>query len=85
MESVKSNESKKEVLTLEEACVYTGLSKSKMYKHTHQREIPHYKPQGKKIYFKREELISWLLSNKVKTMQEIEDDADRYLLNKKRA
>ncbi len=81
MELQNSKECKKEVLTLEEACAYTGLSKSKMYKHTHQREIPHYKPQGKKIYFKREELISWLLSNRVKTIQELEDESIKYLLN----
>jgi len=55
----------KPVLTMNEAEIYTGLKKSYLYKLTSTNEIPHYKPRGKKIYFKREELIAWCLSNKV--------------------
>ncbi|CAM4279604.1 helix-turn-helix domain-containing protein [Gillisia limnaea] len=51
----------KEVLTLEEACLYTGISRSYMYKLTSTEKIPHFKPRGKFIYFEREKLNSWLL------------------------
>ncbi|WP_034919649.1 helix-turn-helix domain-containing protein [Gillisia sp. CAL575] len=52
----------KEVLTLEEACQYTGISRSYMYKLTSSEKIPYCKPRGKLIYFEREKLNSWLLN-----------------------
>ena len=30
-----------------------------------EKRLPHYKPQGKKIYFKRDELLDWLLSHRI--------------------
>ena len=53
----------KEVLTLDEACQYTGISRSYMYKLTSLEKIPHSKPNGKMIYFDRKKLDSWLLRN----------------------
>ena len=53
----------KTVLNFVEACEFTGLSKTYMYKLTHQGRIPHFKPHGKNIYFNREELEQWLLQN----------------------
>ena len=44
----------KNVLTFDEACTYTGISY--MYKLTCGSRIPHYKPNGKNIYFDRAEL-----------------------------
>lgn len=54
----------KEVLTFEEACEYTGISKSYLYKLTSSGMIPYAKPNGKMIFFERKELVSWLLQNK---------------------
>lgn len=53
----------KKVLTLEEACRYTGISRGYMYKLTSSERIPHSKPSGKMIYFDRKKLDSWLLRN----------------------
>jgi len=53
----------KEVLTLEEACEYTGISRSYMYKLTSAGKIPHSKPRRKAIYFDKKQLNSWLLGN----------------------
>ena len=44
----------KNVLTFDEACTYTGISRT--YKLTCGSRIPHYKPNGKNIYFDRAEL-----------------------------
>ena len=60
----------KKVLTLAEACQYMGISKSSMYKLTYRSLIPHYCPTGKLIYFKLEELESWLLQNRRSTDNE---------------
>ena len=57
--------SRKNVLTLEQLEAYSGLSKSTIYKLTLDRLIPHYKPGGKKIYFKRSEIDEWLLNNPI--------------------
>lgn len=68
----------KEVLTFEEACTYTGLSKSAMYKHTMNATVPCYRPTGKLVYFNRQELIDWLLQNRYATDAEIADKAQHY-------
>lgn len=54
----------KTILNFEEACKYIGVSDSLLYKLTAAKEVPHYKPRGKKLYFKREEIDEWLLQNK---------------------
>ena len=45
----------KKVFTFSEACMYIGVSESMLYKLTANKEIPHYKPRGKMIYFAKEE------------------------------
>jgi excisionase family DNA binding protein len=81
-------EQEKEVMTIDEAAAYTKLSKSYLYKLTHQRRIPFYKPLGKYIYFDRKELLEFLHSNRIKTRDEIEQEAQRInagLINSGRA
>lgn len=74
----------KSVLSFDEACKYCCISKSKMYKHTSSSNIPNYKPEGKLIYFKREELDQWLLRNRQSSLDELQRVATRYSLTKKR-
>ena len=68
----------KEVLTFDEACIYSGLSKSAMYKHTMNATVPCYRPTGKLVYFNRQELVNWLLSNRCSTQAELDDKAQNY-------
>ncbi|WP_458627991.1 helix-turn-helix domain-containing protein [Winogradskyella sp. PC D3.3] len=70
----------KTVLTFEEACFYSGLAKSTMYKLTSSNEIPHYKPKGKLIFFKKEELENWLLQNRQESNENLENEALKYSL-----
>jgi excisionase family DNA binding protein len=70
----------KPVLNFQEACKYTGLSKSWMYKLTHRGSIPHYKPDGKMLYFKTTELENWMLRNKVLSDEEIRSKAAKHSL-----
>ncbi|SMC39921.1 helix-turn-helix domain-containing protein [Cellulophaga tyrosinoxydans] len=55
----------KEVLTFDEACDYTGISRSFLYKLTANGRIPHSKPNGKLLFFEKTKLVNWLLQNKV--------------------
>lgn len=65
----------KNILSFDEAAVYTGISKSYLYKLTAGCKVPHYKPEGKTLYFDRMELETWLRRNRVKTVDEIEKEA----------
>ena len=67
----KSNTLTKEIISFTEACEYLDLSPSYLYKLTANRKVPFYIPNGKKLYFKREELDKWLTRNKVDTAEEI--------------
>jgi len=73
----------KEVLTFEEACEYTGISRSYLYKLTAGREIPHSKPNGKMIFFEKAKLNTWLLQNGRKSRSEIETEALNYTFRNK--
>ena len=57
----------KNVLSFDEASKFLNLSKSYLYKLTSACLIPHYKPQGKMLYFDKSELEEWLRQNPVKT------------------
>ena len=72
----------KTVLNLEEVLLYTGLSKSYMYKLTSTGGIPCYKPQGKNIFFKKSEVEDWLLQNKKITTKELDEIANIYTIKK---
>lgn len=64
----------KTVLNFNEACSYLDISQSHLYKLTSTRQIPHFCPQGKKLYFKRAELDEWLQRNRQSTSEEIEKE-----------
>ncbi|MBU2899924.1 helix-turn-helix transcriptional regulator [Maribacter dokdonensis] len=66
----------KKVLTFEETCDYTGISRSYLYKLTAAGNIPHSKPNGKLIFFERKKIVRWLLQNERKSIQEIEVNAE---------
>ncbi|MCB0458956.1 MAG: helix-turn-helix domain-containing protein [Flavobacteriaceae bacterium] len=76
--------SNKEVLTFEEACDYTGISRSYLYKLTASNNIPHSKPNGKMIFFEKKKLNEWLLQNSIKSNDEIEAEALSYSFRNKR-
>lgn len=72
----------KEVLTSDEAAKYMGISKSYLYKLTMRKEIPHYKPMGKVVYFNRFELEEWLQTNRISTASEVNQQAQAYCMKK---
>ncbi|MEC3908747.1 helix-turn-helix domain-containing protein [Tamlana sp. 2201CG12-4] len=65
----------KEVLTFDETCDYTGISRSYLYKLTSSGKIPHSKPNGKMLFFEKKKLVDWLLQNNRKSKQELEAEA----------
>jgi excisionase family DNA binding protein len=76
---------KKSVINFNDACKYLDASPSHLYKLTSSRQIPHFCPQGKKLYFKREELDNWLQRNRQSTNEEIASIVDDELTKTKRS
>lgn len=74
----------KEVLTFDEACDYTGISRSYLYKLTSSGNIPHSKPNGKMLFFEKKKLVDWLLQNRRKSRHELEAEALAHTLRNKR-
>jgi excisionase family DNA binding protein len=68
----------KTVLSADEAARYLKIGKHYLYRLTHQRRVPCYRPSGKKLFFSREELDRWLLKNPIKTRDEIQESAEHY-------
>lgn len=72
--------STKDVLTFDEALRYTGMKKGCLYKLTMARKIPHSKPNGKMIYFRRADLDDWLMSGPVATETELNTRVQTYCM-----
>ena len=78
--SIQSNNS---FITANEAAKYLGCSAANIYKLTMNCEIPYYKPNGKKLYFKKNELDEWIEKSRVpsiyETLNEDNDERKRIL------
>lgn len=66
------------VLTFEQGCEYLGYAKSYVYKLTSAGILPFSKPNGKSIFFDREKLEAWMLSNTSKSLSERQIEAATY-------
>lgn len=58
-------------MTLPQAATYLNLSKSTLYGLTSRSAIPHYKPGGKKIIFRKSDLDAFLFSHRVASREEV--------------
>ncbi|OSZ81140.1 hypothetical protein CAP36_07860 [Chitinophagaceae bacterium IBVUCB2] len=65
----------KTIVTFAEAANWLGLSHSSLYKMTSDRKLPYYKPGGKRIFFKMEELKAWVLSNRTSSLKELQSNS----------
>ena len=68
-------------LTLKEAAEFLDFSRSYLYRLTSQGRIPCYKPEGKRVYFDRAELVDWLKRNRIRPQEETEETAASYIVN----
>jgi excisionase family DNA binding protein len=72
-----------ELLTIEQAADFLSLTKQTIYSMVSKGEIPYMK-QKKRLYFSREDLISYVKKGRRKTNDEIAAGADEYLNKRKR-
>lgn len=64
----------KNILTVEGLMDYTGFSRKQIYKLTSTRRIPHYKPSGRKILFKKDEIDEWITRGRVDPFDELSNE-----------
>jgi len=63
------------LLDIDKAAEFVHLKKSWLYQLTSLRKIPHLK-RGRKLFFSKSELSQWLLEGRVKTISELERQAE---------
>lgn len=71
----------KNVLTIEDVAILTGLSKWHIYKLTSEARIPHYKPNARLLYFNRKEIEEWMQRNRVIAQDEARQHAAAYCIS----
>ena len=77
VESIKEEET---YLNLKEACEFLGIAESTCYQRISRGEIPNFK-KGRRLYFKRLELIKYVESGRRKTAEDIDAMAEQHLRN----
>jgi excisionase family DNA binding protein len=65
-----NNLASKEIFSVNEAAEFLGLKTSYLYQLTSKRLIPFYRP-GRKLYFKKSDLIDWISSHRQSTVAEV--------------
>lgn len=76
----------KDVLSVSEACIFMGLSKSYLYKLCQGMKIKHFRSkEGKIIYFRKKDLTEWMLAEERMTMDEIDIKATKIARTLRRA
>lgn len=62
------------LINIQEAAALLNLAVATLYEKTSEKLIPHYK-HGKKIMFKKSELLAWVEARRVRTIHEIRKEA----------
>ena len=81
-EVMASSSQEEELLSFEEMCEFLGIAKSTGYQRISRAEIPHFK-KGRRLYFRKSELVEYIESGRRKTRKELEEAAKEYLAKAK--
>ncbi len=72
-----------DLLSINEASSFLHLAKPTIYGLVSQSKIPCMK-RGKKLYFSKGELMTWLQQGRRKTTAELQEEAESYLIQKRK-
>lgn len=70
----------KKIWTMDDFCVYTGLSKQYAYQLTSTGKVKFSRPFGKLIYFNSEDVIEFLMQNPSLSEKESKAKTDQYII-----
>ena len=79
--NVQPQEPVDQFLTVKETAKFLNLSVPTIYSKVSKRELPFMK-RTKRLYFAKSDLEDYLKDGRVKTVSEIEEEADQYLTSK---
>jgi excisionase family DNA binding protein len=65
-------------MNIEQVSSFIGLAKPTVYGLVHKRQIPYFKV-GKRLLFKKSNIVNWITSSKVTTKEELNQLADEYI------
>ena len=71
----------KEFLTIDDVAKYLGVTKSMVYKLTSSKQITVYKPTGKGIYIRRNDLLKWMKRNPILSNEDLAFQANQKMLD----
>lgn len=77
-------ELKKTMLTTKEAAEFLGFKVSYLHKLMMNRSIPYYKPAGKLCFFDLAEIDGWRRSVRITPQDEIDAQAQAYIINNRK-
>lgn len=70
------------LMTFNDAKNYLKISASSLYKLVHYKKLRSSKPNGKRLWFSKQDIDAWALSRPSKTADEIEDEAIKMVNSK---
>jgi len=83
LQSAKPDVKQSDLLTIQEAASFLNLSKNTLYNKANKNELPYMK-KGKRLYFSRAELMAYIKSGKISSIQEIQEQSNHFLSKKSR-
>ena len=81
LQSAKPDVKQSDLLTIHEAASFLNLSKHTLYNKVNKNELPYMK-KGKRLYFSRVELMAYIKSGKISSIQEIQEQSNNFLSKK---
>ena len=82
IELLEVEKAKSTWMNSDQAAEYLGIAKSTLYKYTHGRLIPTYKPSPRVLRFLQSDLDNFIRNKRVKSMDELDVIASDYLVKK---
>lgn len=71
-----TKKSSPEIMNIDEAAAFLKMAKQTVYSKTSQRTLPYFK-RGKRVFFRKEELLSWLEKGRKYTKEEIQSNESK--------
>jgi excisionase family DNA binding protein len=78
IKNVQPQETTDQFLTVDETAKFLNLSVPTIYSKVSKRELPYMK-RGKRLYFARKDLETYLQGGRVKTVRELENEEEKRL------
>ena len=71
-----------QLISTAEAAKFLGIKVSYLHKLMMRRVIPYYKPNGKLCFFEKAVLEAWMKNIRVASQEELDREAQKYILNR---